>query len=67
MASRPYDHSFTASIHYESKAYGGVELILEYRDELRAGQLGFDSRQGQKIFRYSTESRLALRPTQTLT
>jgi hypothetical protein len=35
-----------------------------YSDKLRAGQLWFDSRQGQEIFLYRTVSRKALGPTQ---
>jgi hypothetical protein len=35
-----------------------------HSDGLRAGQPGFDCRQGQEIFLYSTASRLALGPTQ---
>jgi hypothetical protein len=51
-------------------ALGQVCLIISttldrrYSDGLRAGWQGFDSRQGQKIFLYSTASRLALWPTQ---
>jgi hypothetical protein len=36
--------------------------ISRYSDMLQAGQLGFDSWQGQELFLYSTVSRLALGP-----
>jgi hypothetical protein len=36
----------------------------QYSNGLQAGQLGFNSQQGQEIFLYSAVSRLALRPTQ---
>jgi hypothetical protein len=35
-----------------------------YNGGLQAGELGFDSQQGQEIFLYFTVSRPALRPTQ---
>jgi hypothetical protein len=38
--------------------------LNRYSDGLRAGRPGFDSRQGQEIFLFSTASRSALRPTQ---
>jgi hypothetical protein len=41
-----------------------LELGL-YSDELRVGRSGFDSRQGQDIFLFSTISRRALELTQT--
>jgi hypothetical protein len=34
--------------------------LRRYSDGLRAGRLGFDYRQGQEIFLYSTVSKLAL-------
>jgi hypothetical protein len=38
--------------------------ISPYSDRLQDGRQGFDSRQGQEIFLYSTASRPALGPTQ---
>jgi hypothetical protein len=42
----------------------GARIISWYSDGLQAGWPGFNSRQGQEIFLYSTASRLALGPTQ---
>jgi hypothetical protein len=38
--------------------------LSRYSDELRAGRPGFNSRQGQEIFLFSTAPRPALGPTQ---
>jgi hypothetical protein len=49
--------------NYKPGSY--VTSLSQYSDGLRAGRPGFDSRQDQEIFLFSTAIRLALGPTQS--
>jgi hypothetical protein len=50
-------------VHSKQLNYGSIKYLSRYSDGIRAGRPGFDFRQGQEVFLYSTAFR-PVGPTQ---